>query len=37
MLIQNVKVLDELADGVLKDASLKILEDAAKNIAKNYK
>ena len=31
------KVLDELADGVLKDASLKILEDAAKNIAKNYK
>ena len=30
-------VLDELADGVLKDASLKILEDAAKNIAKNYK
>ena len=31
------KVLDELADGVLKDASLKTLEDAAKNIAKNYK
>jgi F-type H+-transporting ATPase subunit alpha len=31
------KVLDELADGVLKDASLKILEDSAKNIAKNYK
>ena len=31
------KVLDELADGVLKDASLRILEDAAKNIAKNYK
>ena len=31
------KVLGELADGVLKDASLKILEDAAKNIAKNYK
>tara|TARA_B100000287_G_C20653506_1_gene787796 strand:+ start:948 stop:2525 length:1578 start_codon:yes stop_codon:yes gene_type:complete len=31
------KVLDELADGVLKDASLKILEDVAKNIAKNYK
>ena len=31
------KVLDELADGVLKDSSLKILEDAGKNIAKNYK
>ena len=31
------KVLNELADGVLKDESLKILEDAAKNIAKNYK
>ena len=31
------KVLDELADGVFKDASLKILEDAAKNIDKNYK
>ena len=31
------KVLDELADGVLKDTSLKTLEDSAKNIAKNYK
>ena len=31
------KVLDELADGILKDSSLKILEDAGKNIAKNYK
>ena len=30
-------VLDELADGILKDSSLKILEDAGKNIAKNYK
>lgn len=31
------KVLDELADGILKDTSLKTLEDSAKNIAKNYK
>tara|TARA_S200000501_G_scaffold377893_1_gene438012 strand:- start:3108 stop:4685 length:1578 start_codon:yes stop_codon:yes gene_type:complete len=31
------KVLDELSNGVLKDNSLKVLEDTAKNIAKNYK
>ena len=31
------KVLDELANGVLNDKSLKILEDAAKDISKNYK
>ena len=31
------KVLDELANGVLNDKSLKILEDTAKDIAKNYK
>ena len=30
------KVLNELADGVLKDESLKILEDAAKNICLLY-
>jgi len=31
------KVLDELSNGVLNDNSLKVLEDTAKNIAKNYK
>ena len=31
------KVLDELAEGVINDSSLKILEDSAKDIAKNYK
>ncbi|MFL3001356.1 MAG: F0F1 ATP synthase subunit alpha [Cytophagales bacterium] len=31
------KVLDELANGVLNDKSLKILEDTAKDISKNYK
>ena len=31
------KVLEELSKGVLKDKSLKILEDTAKNLAKNYK
>ena len=31
------KVLDELSKGVLNDKSLKILEDTAKNLAKNYK
>ena len=31
------KVLDELSKGILNDKSLKILEDTAKNLAKNYK
>ena len=31
------KVLDELSKGVLNDKSLKVLEDAAKELVKNYK
>jgi len=31
------KVLDELSNGFLNDKSLKVLEDTAKNLAKNYK
>ncbi|MDG2341533.1 MAG: F0F1 ATP synthase subunit alpha [Cytophagales bacterium] len=31
------KVLNELANGVINDKSLKILEDTAKDISKNYK
>jgi len=31
------KVLDDLASGVYNDKSLKVLEDTAKDIAKNYK
>ena len=31
------KALDDLASGVYNDKSLKILEDSAKDIAKNYK
>jgi F-type H+-transporting ATPase subunit alpha len=34
---KHKKVLDELANGVLNDKSLKILEDTAKDISKNYK
>ena len=30
-------VLDELSNGILKDSSLKVLEDVAKRIANNYK
>ena len=30
-------VLDELSKGILKDSSLKVLEDVAKRIANNYK
>ena len=30
-------VLDELSNGILKDSSLKVLEDVAKRISNNYK
>ena len=30
-------ILDELSNGILKDSSLKVLEDVAKRIANNYK